>query len=142
MYLLTSNALRVLHRVSKGPWRRRASRDPSSRRGHAVPEAAVEGTRRAHDRPDAIAKQPDWNSRCGLRPLKSMLRCLSMQAVAAHAHSTQPANDLQRAEVLPTLPLADELVQPPFACHPAECCESCAVVSMAASSEVIRLALA
>ena len=43
------------------------------------------------------------------------------QAAAAHAHSTQPASRLQRADVLPTLPLADELVQPPFACQPAEC---------------------
>ena len=52
---------------------------------------------------------------------KSMLRCLSTRSAAAHAHSTQPADGLPRAEVLPTLPLADELVQPPFACHPAEC---------------------
>ena len=50
-----------------------------------------------------------------------MLRCLSTLATAAHAHSKQPANGLKRAEVLPTLPLADELVQPPFASQPAEC---------------------
>jgi len=46
---------------------------------------------------------------------KSMLRCLSARCAAAHAHSTQPADGLQRAKVLPTLPLPDELVQPPFA---------------------------
>ena len=40
---------------------------------------------------------------------KSMIRCLSMRSAAAHAHSTQPIDGLQRAEVL--LP-ADELVQP------------------------------
>ena len=45
---------------------------------------------------------------------KSMLRCLSKHADAAHAHSKQPANGLERAEVLPTLPLADELLQPPL----------------------------
>jgi len=50
-----------------------------------------------------------------------MLRCLSARCAAAHAHSTQPADGLQRAKVLPTLPLPDELVQPPFASLPAEC---------------------
>ena len=47
---------------------------------------------------------------------KSMLRCLSKGSAAAHAHSghTQPANGLQRAEVLPMLPLAVQLVQPPL----------------------------
>ena len=43
-----------------------------------------------------------------------MLRCLSKASAAAHAHSTQPANGLQRAEVLPMLPLAVQLVQPPL----------------------------
>ena len=43
-----------------------------------------------------------------------MLRCLSKGSAAAHAHSTQPANGLQRAEVLPMLPLAVQLVQPPL----------------------------
>ena len=42
------------------------------------------------------------------------MRCLSKLAAAAHAHSTQPANHLQRAEVLPTLPLAVQLEQPPL----------------------------
>ena len=50
---------------------------------------------------------------------KSMLRCLSSRCAAAHAHSTQPAGGLQRAEVLPTMPLAAELVQPPLASLPA-----------------------
>ena len=52
---------------------------------------------------------------------KSMLRCLSTRSAAAHAHSTQPADGLPCAEVLPMLPLADELVQPPLASLPAEC---------------------
>ena len=43
-----------------------------------------------------------------------MLRCLSKGSDAAHAHSTHPANGLQRAEVLPMLPLAVQLVQPPL----------------------------
>ena len=43
-----------------------------------------------------------------------MLLCLSLRCAAAHAHSTQPAVGLQRAKVLPTLPLAAELVQPPL----------------------------
>ena len=45
---------------------------------------------------------------------KSMLMCLSKASAAAHAHSTQPANGLQRAEVLPMLLLAVQLVQPPL----------------------------
>ena len=45
MYLLFSNALRVLHRVLTGPRRRRMSEDPSSRHGFAVLEAAEKGTR-------------------------------------------------------------------------------------------------
>ena len=45
---------------------------------------------------------------------KSRLKSLSKLAAAAHAHSTQPANHLQRAEVLPTLPLAVQLEQPPL----------------------------
>ena len=49
-----------------------------------------------------------------------MLRCLSKHADAAHAHSKQPADGLQRAEVMPMKPLADELEQPPFANQPAE----------------------
>ena len=52
---------------------------------------------------------------------KSRLRCLSKLAAAAHAHSTQPVDGPKRAEVLPTLPPATELVQPPLACQPAEC---------------------
>ena len=32
----------------------------------------------------------------------------------AHAHSTQPVDSLQRAEELPTMPPAAELVQPPL----------------------------
>ena len=52
---------------------------------------------------------------------KSMLRCLSMRSATAHAHSTQPADELQRAQVLPTLPPAAELVQPPYPRRPAEC---------------------
>ena len=52
---------------------------------------------------------------------KSMIRCLSASCAAAHTHSTQPAGGLQRTEVLPTLPLAAELVQPPLASLPAEC---------------------
>ena len=43
-----------------------------------------------------------------------MLRCLSKGSAAAHTHSTQPANGLQRAEVLPMLPLTVQLVQPPL----------------------------
>ena len=43
-----------------------------------------------------------------------MLRCLSKGSAAAHAHSTQLANGLQCAEVLPMLPLAVQLVQPPL----------------------------
>ena len=46
--------------------------------------------------------------------MKVELRCLSKGSDAAHAHSTQPANGLQRAEVLPMLPLAVQLVQPPL----------------------------
>ena len=45
MYLLCLNALRVLPRTLTGPLRRRVAKDPSSRHGCAVPEAAVEGTR-------------------------------------------------------------------------------------------------
>ena len=45
---------------------------------------------------------------------KSRFRCLSINSAAAHAHSKQPINGLERAEVLPTLPLADELLQPPL----------------------------
>ena len=45
MYLLCLNALRVLPRTLTGPLRRRVTKDPSSRHGCAVPEAAVEGTR-------------------------------------------------------------------------------------------------
>ena len=45
---------------------------------------------------------------------KSRFRCLSISSAAAHAHSKQPINGLERAEVLPTLPLADELLQPPL----------------------------
>ena len=45
MYLLSENALRVLHRVLTGPWRRRVRRDPSSQHGRAVTESTVEGTR-------------------------------------------------------------------------------------------------
>ena len=52
---------------------------------------------------------------------KSMLRCLSTRSATAHAHSTQPADGLQRAQVLPTLPPAAELVQPPCPRRPAEC---------------------
>ena len=48
---------------------------------------------------------------------KSMLRCLSTRSATAHAHSTQPADDLQRSTVLPALPLAAELVQPPPAAN-------------------------
>ena len=43
-----------------------------------------------------------------------MLRCLSKRAAAAHAHSTQPVDGPKHAEVLPTLPPAAELVQPPL----------------------------
>ena len=43
---------------------------------------------------------------------KLMLRYLSTRSAAAHAHSTQPADALQRDEVLPTLPPAAELVKP------------------------------
>ena len=51
-----------------------------------------------------------------------MLGCLSKRsATGADAHSTQPAIGLQRAEVLPTLPRAADLVQPLFASLPAEC---------------------
>ena len=32
-----------------------------------------------------------------------MIRCLSTRSAAAHAHSTQPVDGLQRAEVLPKL---------------------------------------
>ena len=45
---------------------------------------------------------------------KSMLWCLITRSAAAHAHSTQPVDDLQRAEELPTMPPAAELVQPPL----------------------------
>ena len=45
---------------------------------------------------------------------KSRLQCLSKLAAAAHAHSTQPVDDLKRAEELPTMPPAAELVQPPL----------------------------
>mmetsp|Transcript_72428 Transcript_72428/g.143825 ORF Transcript_72428/g.143825 Transcript_72428/m.143825 type:complete len:99 (-) Transcript_72428:54-350(-) len=48
-----------------------------------------------------------------------MLRCLSKGSAAAHAHSTQPTNGLQCAEVLPMLPLAVEEDQPPVASQPA-----------------------
>ena len=46
--------------------------------------------------------------------MKVELRCLSKGSAAAHAHSTQPVGDLQRAEELPTVPPAAELVQPPL----------------------------
>ena len=49
---------------------------------------------------------------CGAR--KSMLRCLSKRAAVAHAHSTQPVDGPKHAKVLPTLPPAAELVQPPL----------------------------
>ena len=45
---------------------------------------------------------------------KSRFRCLSIRSAAAHAHSKQPTDGLERAEALPTLPLAAELVQPPL----------------------------
>ena len=45
MYLLCFNASRVLHRTKTGRRRRSVSVYPSSRHGHALPEAAVEGTR-------------------------------------------------------------------------------------------------
>ena len=45
---------------------------------------------------------------------KSMLWCLTTRSAAAHAHSKQPINGLERAEVLPTLPLVAELLQPPL----------------------------
>ena len=45
MYLLCSNALRDSHRVLTGSRRRCVCVTPSSRHGHVVPEAAVEGTR-------------------------------------------------------------------------------------------------
>ena len=38
---------------------------------------------------------------------KSMLRCLSKHADAAHTHGKQPADGLKRADVLPMKPLAD-----------------------------------
>ena len=44
MYLLWFNASRVSYRVLTGPWRRRVSRDPSSRHSRAVPHAASSGT--------------------------------------------------------------------------------------------------
>ena len=47
-----------------------------------------------------------------------MLRCLSKHADTAHAHSKQPVDGLQCAEVMPMKPLADELEQPPFANQP------------------------
>ena len=43
-----------------------------------------------------------------------IVRCLSIGSDAAHAHSMQPVDDLQRAEVLPTMPPAAELVLPPL----------------------------
>ena len=46
--------------------------------------------------------------------MKVELRCLSKGSAAAHAHSTQPVDGLQRAEELPTVPPAAELVQPPL----------------------------
>ena len=46
--------------------------------------------------------------------MKVELRCLSKGSDAAHAHSTQPVDGLQRAEELPTVPPAAELVQPPL----------------------------
>ena len=48
------------------------------------------------------------------RCMKVELRCLSKGSDAAHAHSTQPVDGLQRAEELPTVPPAAELVQPPL----------------------------
>ena len=45
MYLMCSNASRVLHRVLMGPCRRRVRRFPSSRLGRAVTQAAAKGTR-------------------------------------------------------------------------------------------------
>ena len=45
MYLLCQNASRDSHRVLTGPWRRRVRRDPSSRHGRALAEAAMDGTR-------------------------------------------------------------------------------------------------
>ena len=43
-----------------------------------------------------------------------MFRCLSKGSDAAHAHSMQPIDGLQRAEELPTMPPAAELVLPPL----------------------------
>ena len=57
MYLLWFNALRVLHRIWTGPWRRRVSRDPSNPHGRAVPQAASSGT--------GVQKASRAISRCG-----------------------------------------------------------------------------
>ena len=41
MYLLTPNALRVLHRTKTGTWRRRATMCPSGRHGRAISSSSV-----------------------------------------------------------------------------------------------------
>ena len=45
MYLLCSNASRVLHRTWTGARTRHVCEHPSSRHGHAVPQPAAKGTR-------------------------------------------------------------------------------------------------
>ena len=42
------------------------------------------------------------------------------EAEAQQLGHLERLDDLQRVEVLPTMPLADELVQPPFAIQPAD----------------------
>mgnify|MGYP001195528784 CR=1 FL=1 len=76
-------------------------------------------------RTTSMRSAQSWATSCRQQRLhggarKSMLRCLETQTAAAHAHRTQLIDDLQRVEVLPTMPLADELVQPPFAIQPAD----------------------
>ena len=60
MYLLWFNASRVSYRVLTGPWRRRVRRDPSSRHGRAVTEAAVAGT--ARESVSVHREVPKWRT--------------------------------------------------------------------------------
>ena len=79
---------------------------------HAYNPHAV-GSKLGREPPPAALARRWEESRC------SGASAYSKHADAAHAHSKQPVNGLQRAEVMPMKPLADELEQPPFANQPA-----------------------
>ena len=61
---------------------------------------------------------------------------------ADHAHLSQPTDAWRRGKALTTMLLAVKLMKPAFASKPAESLDSCAMVRLARSSEVTRIALA